>query len=43
MIYNAGTGIAMEGSIPEIIKIANYVTENNNNDGVANALEKYIL
>ena len=43
MINNAGIGIAMEGSIPEIINISNYVTENNNNDGVAKALEKYIL
>ena len=43
MINNAGIGIAMEGSIPEIINIANYVTENNNNDCAAKALEKYIL
>lgn len=33
----------MRGSTPEIIDIANYVTEDNNNDGVASALEKYVL
>ena len=43
MIENAGMGVAMKGSTPEIIKIAKEVTDTNDNDGVAMALEKYIL
>lgn len=43
MIENATMGIAMEGSTPDIINIANDVTETNDNDGVAKALKKYIL
>ena len=43
MIENAAMGIAMEGSTPDIINIANDVTETNDNDGVAKALKKYIL
>ena len=41
MIENAGVGIAMGQSTPEIIKIADYVTENNDNEGVKKAIEKY--
>lgn len=44
MIENAGLGIAMKGSTPIIIQIANIVTEENNNcDGVAKALKRIIL
>lgn len=43
MIENAGTGIAMEKSSPEVTKIANYITLNNNEEGVAEALKKLIL
>lgn len=43
MIQNAGMGIAMEGSTNEIIQIANYVTDNNSENGVAKALKKLIL
>lgn len=41
MIEFAGMGIAM-GNAPEAIKlVANYVTDTNNNDGVAKALAQY--
>ena len=41
MIENAKVGIAMGQSTPVITEIANFVTSNNNEDGVAKALEKY--
>lgn len=43
MLENCGLGIAMANSAPYIQKIANYVTESNNNNGVAKVIEKYIL
>ena len=43
MIQNAGMGIAMEGSTNEVTQIANYVTDNNSENGVAKALKKLIL
>lgn len=42
MIENAGLGVAMGGSTPNIINIADYVTTSNNDEGVANVLEKII-
>ncbi len=42
MIEQAGLGIAMENSIPNIKEIADFVTEDNNNEGVAKAIEKFI-
>lgn len=41
MIINAGLGIAMGQSMPEIKKVADYITENNDNEGVKKAIEKY--
>jgi len=41
MIENAKVGIAMGQSTPVITEIADFVTTNNNEDGVAKALEKY--
>lgn len=41
MIENAKVGIAMGQSTPVITKIADFVTLNNNEDGVVKALEKY--
>ena len=43
MIENAGLGIAMKDSTPEIVKIAKEITDANDNDGVAKILEKYFL
>lgn len=43
MIENAGLGVAMANSAPYIQKMADIVTESNNEDGVAKVIEKYIL
>lgn len=42
MIENAGLGVAMEGSTPDVINVADIVTDSNDNNGVAKILEKYI-
>lgn len=42
MIKNAGIGIAMKNSAIEKQNIADYITEDNNSDGVGNAIYKYI-
>lgn len=42
MIQRAGTGIAMGNAIEELKKLADDVTETNNNAGVALALERYL-
>ena len=41
MIENAEIGIAMGESNPKIKEIADYVTDDNDNDGVKKALERY--
>ncbi len=41
MIENAGIGVAMKESAPEVIKVAKEITDTNDNDGVAKVLEKY--
>ena len=41
MIENAGLGIAMGQSTPVIKKIANFITDDNDNEGVKKAIEKY--
>lgn len=44
MIENAGLGIAMKDSTPEVTQIANVMTEETNNaDGVAKTLQKIIF
>ena len=43
MIENAGLGIIMGNSAPYMKQIADEVVESNNNNGVAQALKKYIL
>lgn len=43
MIEYAGMGIAMGNATDEVKKIANYVTDTNNNSGVAKAIEKFVL
>lgn len=43
MIEYAGLGVCMENGYDEIKDIANYITLSNNNDGVANVIEKFIL
>ena len=43
MIENAGLGIIMQNSAPYMKDFADIVVSDNNNDGVAEALEKYII
>lgn len=43
MISYAGLGIAMGNACDEIKEISNYVTDSNDNDGVAKAIEKFVL
>lgn len=43
MITFAGIGVAMENAHPEIKKIANHITSSNREDGVAKAIEKFVL
>lgn len=43
MIDSAGFGVAMGNAIPSIKEISDFVTESNNEEGVANALEKFVL
>ena len=43
MLKFAGLGVAMENAREDVKKVANVVSTSNNEDGVANAIEKYIL
>ena len=43
MLEFAGLGIAMENAKDDVKSFANDITTSNNHDGVANAIEKYIL
>ena len=43
MIGYAGMGVAMANGEPEIRKIANYVCASNDDDGIAEALHKFVL
>lgn len=43
MIEYAGLGIAMGNAFDEVKEKANYVTDTNDNDGVAKAIEKFVL
>lgn len=42
MVQNAGIGISMKNSALEKKNIADYVTDDNNSDGVANAIYQYV-
>lgn len=42
MIENAGLGVAMKDSAPTITNIADYITDTNNNEGVAKVLEQVL-
>ena len=42
MIKEAGIGVAMKNAIPEVLEAADYITLSNNEDGVADAIEKLI-
>jgi Cof subfamily protein (haloacid dehalogenase superfamily) len=43
MMAYAGFGVAVANACPEMRSCARYVTSSNNDDGVARALEKYVL
>ncbi len=43
MIKNAGLGVAMGHSNEQVKKVADYITADNNEDGVAKAIERYVL
>lgn len=43
MIRAAGYGIAMGNATPDVLAAARYVTDDNNHDGVAKAIETYVL
>lgn len=42
MIKMCGTGVAMGNAYDEIKEIANFITKNNDEDGVAYFLEQYL-
>lgn len=43
MIEYAGWGVAMENAVPEVKEKARYVTRSNDDDGVAEAIEKLVI
>jgi len=43
MLEYAGLGVAMENAIPSVKEVANFVTKSNLEDGVAYAIEKFVL
>lgn len=43
MIECAGLGVAMANAFPEVKQISDYITASNNEDGVAQVIEKFVL
>lgn len=43
MIQMAGIGVTMANSVPELFEVSDVVTESNDNDGVALAIEQYVI
>ena len=43
MIQAAGMGVAMANSSPDVLAAANFITLSNEEDGVAYAIEKFVL
>lgn len=43
MIVYAGMGVAMANAFKEVKEAANYITDSNEEDGVAKAIEKFVL
>ena len=43
MLREVGLPIAMENAVPELKRYAKYITDSNNEDGVAKAIEKFVL
>ena len=42
ILQNCGVGVAVANAIPQILKVADEVTDSNDDDGVANYLERYL-
>lgn len=42
MIQEAGLGISMKGSSPAVTEVADFITEDNNHEGVAKAIERFV-
>lgn len=43
MLQYAGLGVAVDNGVKELKETADHVTDNNNEDGVAKAIEKFVL
>ena len=43
LVQHAGIGVAMENGVPEIKQVADFVAPSNNADGVAVAVERFLL
>ena len=43
MIQYAGLGVAMENAVLPVRKVADYITDSNNDDGVGKVVEKFML
>ena len=43
MLQKAGYSVAMENAVPEVKAAARYITDTNNNDGVAKAIKKLVF
>ena len=43
MVREAGLGIAVENAVQPVKDVADYITVSNENDGVAKAIEKFVL
>lgn len=43
MLSEAGLGVAMGNAHPDLKKVADHVTDSNDNDGVATLIERYLL
>ena len=43
MLEKAGYSVAMENSVPEAKAAAKYITDTNNNDGVAKAIKRFVF
>jgi hydroxymethylpyrimidine pyrophosphatase-like HAD family hydrolase len=43
MLRWAGVGVAMANALPEVIEAAPFVTTSNDDDGVARAIERFVL
>ena len=43
MLETVGIGVAMANSVPEVLEVADMVTSSNDEDGVAQMIEKIVL